>query len=316
MKLVVNIPAYNEQNHIGGVIKSVPRKIKDVDLVFVVVVDDGSTDDTAKVAKEAGADVVVIHKKNLGLATSFRDGFEKALKLGADIVVNTDADNQYDQSEIPKLIRPILDGEADVVVGDRQVLKLDHMPLGKKFGNTMASFVTRKLSGYNIRDAQSGFRAFSREAALRINILSNYTYVAETIIQAVNKKLKIVQVPITFRERKGKSRLISNIFNYAAKAGMTIIRTYTLYKPLRVFLSFGGLIMLGGILLSLRFFIPFFSGVSGQHIQSLVVASTLFVFGFLVILLGLIADILNANRLINEEILYRQKKRYFGFNGK
>lgn len=315
MKLVVIIPAYNEEKTISDVITSIPKKINGISRVEVLVVNDGSSDRTAQIAKESGA-LVVSHKKNLGLATSFRDGFEKALKLGADIVVNTDADNQYDQFEIPKLIKPILDGEADIVVGDRQVLKLDHMPFGKKYGNTIASFVTRKLSGYDIRDAQSGFRAYSREASLRINILSNYTYVAETIIQAVNKKLKIVQVPISFKERKGKSRLVSNIFNYAAKAGMTIIRTYTLYKPLRVFLSFGGLIMLFGILLSLRFFIPFFSGISGQHIQSLVVASTLFVFGFLVVLLGLIADMLNANRLINEEILYRQKKRYFGFNGK
>ncbi len=196
MKLVVMIPAYNEEKSIGKVIKEIPRTVEGFDKVEVLVVNDGSTDNTVEEARRAGADHIVSHRTNLGLASAFKTGLETALKLGADVIVNIDADGQYNAKEIPKLVKPILEGKADIVIGDRQIDKLDHMPRAKKIGNKIATWVTRKLSGLPIRDAQSGFRAFSREAALRMNLLGDYTYVQETIIQAANKKLRIEWVSI------------------------------------------------------------------------------------------------------------------------
>jgi glycosyltransferase involved in cell wall biosynthesis len=190
-KLVVMIPAYNEEKTIGSVIREIPRKVDGFDKVEVLVVNDGSTDNTVEEAKKAGADYIVSHKTNLGLANAFKTGLEIALKLGGDVIVNIDADGQYNADEIPELVKPILDGKADIAIGDRQIDRLDHMPKAKKVGNKIATWVTRRLSGLPIRDAQSGFRAFSREAALRMNLLGDYTYVQETIIQAANKKLRI-----------------------------------------------------------------------------------------------------------------------------
>lgn len=229
------IPAYNEEETLGSVIKEIPRQIQGIDEVKVLVINDGSKDRTAEVSKEVGADYVVSHNRNKGLAQTFKTGLEEALFQGADIIVNTDADGQYDGNEIPKLIDPILKNEADIVLGDRQVKTLEHMPFGKKMGNRISSWVVRRASGLPIKDAQTGFRAFSREAALRMNIVSEYTYTQETIIQAAYKKLKIAQIPIIFRKRPGKSRLISGIWNYAKKSGLTIIRTYRDYKPLKIF---------------------------------------------------------------------------------
>jgi len=309
--LVVMIPAYNEEKSIQKVIKEIPRNIPGVE-TKVLVINDGSTDNTAQAAKEAGADYILTNKKNLGLAPTFKRGMDYALELGADIIINTDADFQYNQSEIPKLLKPILDGKADIVLTDRHVWKLSHMPLGKKLGNSIASFVTRKVSGYPVHDAQSGYRAFSREAALRINVMSDYTYVAETIIQAANKNLKMVQVDCEFRKRQDKSRLISNIFNYAKRAGLTIIRTYTRYKPLKVFLSLGTVVFIVGLAFALRVLVHYIkTGMVSPYIPSAILSAILMIVGFQLAVLALLADIIDAERRINEEVLYRIKKEQF-----
>jgi glycosyltransferase involved in cell wall biosynthesis len=239
MKLVVTIPSYNEENSISKVIKEIPRKIKGVDLVEVLVINDGSVDNTSEEAKKAGADKIISHKKNLGLGITFRDGLEEALNMGADIIVNTDADFQYNGEEIPNLIEPILEGTADIVIGDRQIATLSHMPKGKMIGNKLATWVTRRVTGLPIRDAQTGFRAFSRDAALKMNLTGNYTYVQETLIQAANKNLVVEQIPVEFRKRSDKSRLISNLFSYAKSAGVTIVRSYRDYQPFKVFTAIG-----------------------------------------------------------------------------
>ncbi|MEM3555947.1 MAG: glycosyltransferase family 2 protein [Candidatus Micrarchaeia archaeon] len=310
MKLAVIIPAYNEEKTIGKVIREIPRKISGVNKVEVIVVDDGSTDGTASEALKAGADRVIRHKVNKGLAVSFRDGLDAALESKADVIVNLDADFQYNPKEIPKLIKPIIDGEADLVLTDRNVWKLPHMPLQKKVGNKLASWVVRFLTGFPVRDAQSGFRAFSREAALNLNILSDYTYVQETIIQTVFKKMKIVQVPCEFRAREGRSRLIGSIWSYAKKAGMTIVLTYVHYKPLKVFLSIGLFLILLGLVLGLRVLVHFLTtGMVSPYIPTAILTAILLIVGFQVVMMGLIADSINANRRSVERVLYSLKKR-------
>lgn len=309
MKLVVMIPAYNEENTVGRVIKEIPRTIEGFDKVEVLVIDDGSTDNTVEEAVKAGADCVVSHKANLGLANAFKTGLETALKLGADVIVNIDADGQYNAKEIPKLVKPIIEGKADMVIGDRQIDKLDHMPKAKKIGNKIATWVTRKLSGLPIRDAQSGFRAFSREAALRMNLLGDYTYVQETLIQAANKKLKVELVPVEFRKREGKSRLIPSIWSYAKRSGLTILRTYRDYHPLKVFLSIGFVLLLVGLIFGARVLLHYIkTGMVTPYLPSAVLSVVLIVVGTLSIILGLVADMLKMQKLLQEEVLYRLKR--------
>ncbi len=305
-KIFVMIPAYNEEKNIAKVIDEIKGTSKEYK---ILVIDDGSKDNTFEIAKNFKVNVIK-NKKNLGLAQSFKKGLEECLKLKADIIVNIDADFQYNSREIPKLIQPILDNKADIVLTDRQVLNLNHMPFSKRYGNTISTLVTRFVSGYPVRDAQSGFRAFSRESALRLNILSDYTYVQETIIQAVDKKLRIVQIPCEFRKREGKSRLIPNLFSYAKKAGLTIIKSFVQYKPLKALLTISLFPIILGILLGLRFLYFFYLGDKG-HVQSLILAAVLLIIGFQIIVLAFIADTIGANRKVNEETLYLQKKREF-----
>ena len=307
MKVFVMIPAYNEENTIAQVIREIKQTSKDYK---ILVINDGSKDNTYDIAKKEKADYIFTNKKNLGLAQSFKRGLEECLRLKADIIVNIDADFQYNAHEIPRLIQPILDGKADIVLTDRIVLYLSHMPFGKKYGNLISTIVTRFVSGYPVRDAQSGFRAFSREAALKLNILSDYTYVQETIIQAVDKKLKIVQIPCEFRKREGKSRLISSLFGYAKRAGLTIVRTYVRYRPLRVLLALSFFPIILGISLILRY-LYFFSLNDKGHVQSLILAAVLLIIGFQIVILAFVADSIGANRKINEETLYLQKKREY-----
>ncbi len=310
MKLAIVIPAYNEERTIGKVIREIPRQIKGIGSIGVIVVDDGSADRTVSETLKAGADRVIKHKMNLGLAASFRDGLDAALEDGADIIVNTDADLQYNQKEIPKLIKPILDGEADFVLGYRDVWNLKHMPIGKKIGNTLATALISSLVGFRIKDAQSGFRAFSREAALQVNILSDYTYVQETIMQLIFKRNKVAQVPCEFRAREGESRLISNIWSYAKRAGLTILRTYVYYKPLRTFLSVGLVLILLGLIAGLRVLIHFLTtGLVSPYIPSAILSAVLLIVGFQVAMMGLIADSINANRRTLERMLYLVKKQ-------
>lgn len=310
MKLIVTIPAYNEEGSIAAVIRSIPRTIHGIDQVEILLIDDGSKDRTVEVAKQNGADHVISNIVNRGLATTFRRGINKALELGADIIVNTDADNQYNQSEIPKLIQPILDKKADIVSGDRQVKTLDHMPKAKKYGNMAGSWVVRKVSGLPIRDASSGFRAFSRDAALQLSVFSQHTYTHETIIEANDKKLVFIEVPCTFRGREGtSSRLIGGVFSHIKKSGITIVRTLVRHKPLKTFTYTGSVLMFAGIMIGSRFLYFYFHGQGSGHIQSLIFMAVLIMLGFQIVALGLLADNINANRKVNEELLYLIKKR-------
>lgn len=312
MKLIVTIPAYNEENTIDKVIKEIPRKIDGIDSVEVLVINDGSTDNTINVATAAGADHIISLKENRGLAYAFRTGLEAALKAGADIIVNTDADFQYNQQQIPYLVKPILDKKADLVLGSRFSGHIEHMVPQKRIGNIIATLVTRVACGYPVTDAQTGFRAFSRDAALHMNILSQYTYVQETIMQAVNHNLTLVEIPIDFRKREGKSRLMSGVFNYAKRAASTILRTYRDYHSLEVFTSIGLLFILSGLATGLRVLIHYYqTGMVTPYLPSAVLTTILWTLGVLTIIFGLIADMLKTQRQIQEEILYRLKKIEF-----
>ena len=310
LRLVVMIPAYNEEKTVGKVISEIPREITQIDDIRIVVIDDGSTDSTRNVALEAGANKVLSFKKNQGLAIAFKKGLNLALEMNADIIVNIDADGQYDGKEITALLRPILDNKADIVLGSRFKGWIEFMSLQKKIGNSLATKVTNLLTGLQISDAQTGFRAFSQEAALRLDIKSDYTYVQETIIQAVEKGLTIIEVPVHFRRRDGKSRLITNIFSYARRAGINILRTYRDYEPLRTFLIIGGVISLLGFAVGLRVLIQYLTtGMVGPYLPSAILTAVLLILGFQVIILGIIADMVGNNRKIQEEILYFLKKR-------
>lgn len=307
MRLVVTIPAYNEERTIAKVIGGIPRDC--CDDVRVVVIDDGSTDRTNLAAREAGADWVLRNKENRGLAPTFKRGLDAALAAGADIIVNIDADNQYYGSEIPALIRPILEGRADVVLGSRFAGWIEEMPAGNRMGNKLATRITRRASGFPVSDAQTGFRAFTREAVLRLNVRSDHTYVQETIIQAARKGMKIVEVPVHFRKREDESRLIPSLFSYARRAGLTILRTYLLYKPLKVFAWIG--LVLGAIagVLGIRVFIHYLTtGMVTPYLPTAVLTALLAIIAFQVFILGLIADMIRTNRQTQEEILYYLKK--------
>jgi len=309
MKLVITIPSYNEEHSLASVIAEIPRNIPGIDHVQILVINDGSTDRTVDIATQAGADKILSHKHNMGLAKTFRDGLDAALEMGADIIVNTDADFQYNGTEIPNLIAPILEGKADIVLGDRQVDKLDHMPRGNLWGNKLATGVIRWTTGLPIKDAQTGFRAFSREAALRMNLTGDYTYTQETIIQAANKHLNIEQIPVEFRRREGKSRLISSIFRYARLAGITIFRSFGAYHPFVIFSGIGIICILFGLVIGFRVIIHFLTtGMVTPYLPSALLTTVLIIVGSLAILFGLLADMIRTQRMLSEEILYRMKK--------
>lgn len=310
VKLVVTIPAYNEESTIGEVIAEIPRHIPGVDQVEILVIDDGCTDGTVNSAREAGADHFFAHRKNEGLGVTFKDGLDQAVELGADIIVNIDSDGQYNPTEIPSLVKPILDDRADIVLGWRDIDRLDFMPVGKKLGNKIATWFTNKVTGMPIRDAQSGYRAFSREAALRINLSGKYTYVQQSIMEAKYKGLVIEQVPIEFRARHGASRLIPNLITYARRAGATIIGTYWGYHPLKIFSILGGLLILAGTVLGVVLFVYFLIHNTISPMLPLAIAGSLLVVtGLQAILLGLFADLLRGQRRFQEEILYRLKRQ-------
>lgn len=304
------IPAYNEEKSIVQVIKSIPRKIEGFKQVKVLVIDDGSKDRTAEVSKSAGADFVIKNSFNIGLAHTFQKGMDKALELGADVIVNTDADNQYNQSEIVKLVSPILEGKADIVSGNRQVERLSHMRNSKKYGNIFGTKVVRFSAGYNIKDASSGFRAYSKEAALKLFVLSNHTYTHETLIQANHKNLKVFEVPVEFKKREGSdSKLISSVPSHIKKSGATILRTTLMYNSLKFFTYLGGILILLGMVPMVRWYLlSYWLGQGGQHVQSLLLGLILLMFGGFAFLIGLISDIIAINRRYLEDIQYRLKK--------
>jgi len=303
MKLVVTIPAYNEERTIAKVIGEIPRSIPGIDSVEVLVINDGSSDATVARATEAGADHVVSFKRNMGLATAFRAGLETALALGADIIVNTDADFQYDQAQIPDLVKPILEGKADLVLGSRFAGRIESMPISKRVANKFVSFIVRRFSGLPISDAQTGFRAFARDAAMQLHITAPYTYVQETIMQAARRRLVVREIPITFRKRADKSRLIGSLRKYAFNAGPVMVRTYVDYHPAKVFLPLAAAPTLAGTLLAIVSY-----AASGQVSPHVPVVSGLIASGFLAAVAGILAGMLGTQRRFQEECLYRLKK--------
>ncbi|MCX7841064.1 MAG: glycosyltransferase [Anaerolineae bacterium] len=308
MKLIIQIPCYNEAETLPATLRDLPRQLPGIDTIERLVIDDGSWDDTAQVARECGVDYVHRFTQHQGLARAFTTGLEIALRAGADIIVNTDADNQYDARDLPSLLAPILEQRADIVVGDRGVGHLAHFSLTKRALQRLGSWVVQHASGLNVPDATSGFRAFTREAALRMIVLSDYSYTLETLIQAGARRLKVVYVPVRTRPTLRASRLIHNLPDYVWQSAQTIVRAYAMFQPMRVFLIIGAVLIIIGIIPALRFLYFFLSGRGAGHIQSLIFAAIFLIVGFQVLLIGLLADLVGANRKILEEILYRLRK--------
>lgn len=308
MKLIIQIPCYNEAETLTIALNDLPKHIDGIDTIEYLIINDGSKDDTVKVAKEWGVNYVVNFKRNKGLAYGFLAGLDACLKNGADIIVNTDADNQYVGEDIEKLVRPILEGKTDIVIGERPVDTTEHWsPLKKKLQH-FGSWVVRKASKTDIPDAPSGFRAYSREAALRMNVINEYTYTLETIVQAGRTKIEMTSVPIRTNGELRPSRLFNSMMGYVKKSMVTILRALMMYKPL-MFFSILGIIVFGlGAALGIRFLVFYFQGVGSGHIQSLILASTLMMLGFSTIVIGLQADLISANRKILEDIQYRVRK--------
>jgi glycosyltransferase involved in cell wall biosynthesis len=311
MKLIVQIPCYNEADTLPLVLKSIPREIPGVDELQVLVIDDGSVDRTVEVARANGADYILHNASNKGLARAFRAGLDACLCLGADIVVNTDGDNQYPQEDIPKLIAPVLKGEADIVIGDRQTWTIEEFSPVKKLLQAWGSRVVRAVSGTTVTDAPSGFRAYSREAALRMVSLTSYSYTVENVIQAGKLGLTTVNVPVETHPQTRPSRLKKGNWDFVKKQAGTILRLYTVYEPLRSFFYLSLPFSLVGLLLIVRFlilqFFPEETG-AGRHVQSLVIGGTLLTLGLLLMVLGVLADLIAANRRMTEETLYRMRK--------
>ena len=308
MKLIIQIPCLNEEKTLPVTLKEIPRKIDGVDEIELLVIDDGSTDNTIKVARENGVQHIVRFTNNKGLAEAFNAGLDACLKLGADIIVNTDGDNQYSGEDIKKLIQPIIDGEADIVIGDRQVNGIKHFSYAKRKLQILGSWVVKHVSNTNVPDATSGFRALSREAALRMNVVTRFSYTLETIIQAGKKNLAVSHIPIRTNEKLRDSRLFRSIPGYIKRSILTIFRIYTMYEPLKMFFRIGGIIFGAGLIISLRFLYFYLTGQGGGHIQSLILATILFMIGFQTMMIGLVADLIGGNRRLIEDTLYRVKK--------
>ncbi|MFQ3192715.1 MAG: glycosyltransferase involved in cell wall biosynthesis, partial [Paraglaciecola sp.] len=296
MKLIVQIPCFNEEATLPATFNDIPKQIDGVDVVEILIIDDGSTDKTIEVAKALGVHHIVINKNNRGLARTFRTGLNECLKLGADIIVNTDGDNQYAGWDIPKLIQPILDGKADVVVGDRNTAKVAHFSPFKKFLQRLGSFVVKTLSGVQVPDAVSGFRAYSRDAALQLNIVSPFSYTIEALIQAGKKHMAVTSVPVETNAKTRESRLFSSIPKFIERQLTTIVRMYAMYQPLKVFFFIGLTLSILGAIPILRFLYFYFTGDGEGHIQSLILGGVFTILGFISFLIALLADLMNFNR--------------------
>ena len=303
MKLIVQIPCYNEEHTLPQTVSEIPRAIEGIDRIEILVIDDGSSDRTIEVARAIGVDHIVQNKRNLGLAHTFRNGIDACLKLNADIIVNTDGDNQYHGPDISRLVAPILAGTADIVIGDRQTDRIAHFSRTKKFLQWFGSSVVRKLAGIWVPDTVSGFRAFSREAAIRLNIVSSFSYTIETVIQAGKRQLTVVSVPIRTNPKTRDSRLFKSIPDFIKNSLGTMVRMYAMYQPLRVFITIGTLLTVIGLLPIIRFIWFYLVGEGAGHIQSLVLGGVLLMMGFLAYLVGLVADLIGFNRKLLEMTL-------------
>jgi glycosyltransferase involved in cell wall biosynthesis len=313
MKVVVQIPCLNEAETLPLVLKTIPKKIKGVDEIEVLIVDDGCTDNTVEVARRHGVKHFVHHAKPKGLARSFHDALLKALDMGADIIVNTDGDNQYPQERIADLVQPIIARQADIVIADRQVTKIQHFSLGKKIMQRVGTTVLNVAAGTKVPDAPSGFRAYSRDAAMELNIVTKFSYAMETIIQAGHKRLVIKSIPVETNAKTRESRLFKNSWEHVRKSGSAILRAFIMYRPYVFFVSLGLFLLLAGLIPVGRFtyFFLFEHGESSGHIQSLIFGSVLLIGSFLSFAMGIIADLIRINRTLTEELLEQIKHARF-----
>lgn len=308
MKLIIQMPCFNEAGTLEIALSALPRDVEGFDCVEWLIIDDGSTDETVKVAQRCGVDHIVQHMGNKGLAVAFMTGIENSLKFGADVIVNTDADNQYDARNIPDLVKPILEHRSEMVIGARPINAIEHFSPAKKLLQKIGSWVVRGASKTNIPDAPSGFRAFSKSAAQKLIVFSEYTYTLETIIQAGQKDISVCSVDVGVNEDLRPSRLVKSIPSYIQRSIFTIIRIYVIYRPFRFFLTLGALLFFVGLLISLRYMYFYFFENGEGHIQSLILSAIFIMMGFQTILVSFLADLLSANRKLLEDIRYKTNK--------
>jgi glycosyltransferase involved in cell wall biosynthesis len=308
MKLLIQIPCYNEAETLAIALSALPREVTGFDSVEWLIIDDGSTDDTVAVAQANGVDHIERHTRNQGLARGFMTGLDACLRLGADVIVNTDADNQYNADDIPLLVQPILERRAEIVIGARPIETIEHFSPIKKLLQKLGSWVVRVASKTDIPDAPSGFRSMSRNAAQRLVVFNDYTYTLETIIQAGQKNMSIVSVPVRVNDDLRPSRLVKSIPSYIQRSVVTIVRIFVIYRPFCFFASIGLLLFLPGFLLGLRFLYFYLSGEGGGHIQSVILSGVLMMMGFVTFLIAFVADLLAANRKLLEEVRFRIKR--------
>ena len=309
MKLIIQIPCLNEEQTLPETLKDLPKSLNGIDDIEILIIDDGSTDRTVQCAREHGVHHVLSLTNNKGLAKAFIFGISQSLKLGADIIVNTDADNQYFGGDIEKLIQPILDKRADIVIGNRQVETIRHFSSIKILLQKLGSWTVRQLSGTTIPDATSGFRAYSKEAALQMNVISDFTYTVETIISAGNKNLAIEHTPVRTNKKTRESRLFPSIQVYLRRTLVTMLKVYSMYRPLKLFTIAGGTIFLIGFAIGCRYLFLFFQGQTEGHIQSLILSAITLIVGFQIIMMGIAAELIAVNRQLLEDIQLRVKKK-------
>jgi glycosyltransferase involved in cell wall biosynthesis len=312
MRLVVQVPCLNEEETLPLVLKTIPKDIPGVDEVIVLVIDDGSTDRTVEVARAHGVTHFVHHARNRGLGRSFHDGVQRALELGADILVNTDGDNQYPQERIGDLVQPILTGDAEIVIGDRQVHAVEHFSALKIRLQKIGSRIVNVAAGTDLPDAASGFRAYSRESLMLLNTITRFSYCMETIIQAGNKKLKIGSIPIDTNPKTRESRLFSSMREHVWKSAGAIVRSYIMYKPYVIFSWLAAILGIAGLVPFVRWSILQFSDNPGSHLQSLIAGAVLMLMAFMCVIIGIISDLIRTNRLLIEDTLEHTKKMRFG----
>jgi glycosyltransferase involved in cell wall biosynthesis len=304
-KLIIQIPCLNEADTLPATLADLPREVDGVDVVETLVIDDGSRDHTAEVARAHGVTYIVRFRRQKGLAAAFAAGIDACLRNGADFIVNTDGDNQYFGRDIPRLIEPLLSGRADIVIGDRNIRDLAHMSWPKKLLQRIGSWTVRQVSTTKVPDTTSGFRAYTREAALRMTIVSEFSYTLESIIQAGKKRMAVAHVEVGTNPRTRPSRLFGSTYQYLKHSTATIVRIYAMYEPLKVFTYIGTIMFLAGLGVSLRFVVDYFTTGGFGHIQSLIFAAVLMIVGFQVVLIGLLADVISGTRKLLEDLLYR-----------